>query len=32
MKGLVMDNNSLSEVDKIKWRREFNNFFLLSIE
>jgi Leucine-rich repeat (LRR) protein len=32
MKSLLLDNNNVSEAHKQCWRKELNNFFLLSIE
>ncbi len=32
MKGLLLDNNNLSEPLKKRWKKELNNFFLLSLE
>lgn len=32
MKGLLLDNNKLHKEDKERWKKEFNNFFLLSIK
>ena len=30
--GLIMDNNLLSEQDKLKWKKEFKGFFIISME
>jgi Leucine-rich repeat (LRR) protein len=32
MKGLLLDNNNLSETHKKRWIKELNNFFLISME
>lgn len=32
MKGLLLDNNKMSESSKKRWKKEFKNFFLLSME
>jgi Leucine-rich repeat (LRR) protein len=29
--GLIIDNNNLPETDKIKWKKEFRQFFVLSM-
>ena len=30
--GLIIDNNNISEADKIKWQKTFRKFFILSME